>query len=148
MLFHSFITFQRLAHKRIYRDVYYHFYTTGAINQYVEVRFEQVVDQGNELTRVVCLFPNETNIQSELSCKIEYKPCQEQNMTFRAVGIRNSSNTVIINLSMNLELKTYCYNITASNRRYTILIEDIVTTSKYSYCDGIIFYSSISLCIE
>ena len=53
-------------------------------------------------------------------------------MTFRAVGIRNSSNTVIINLSMNLELKTYCYNITASNGSYTILIENIVMSSKYN----------------
>ena len=89
-------------------------------------------NQGNESTRIICIFPNATN-QSELSCKIEYnfKPYQEQNMTSRAVGIRNSSNTVIINLSVNLELKTYCYTITASNGNYTVLIEDTRTSSKY-----------------
>jgi hypothetical protein len=110
----------------------YSFYTTGAINLYVDVRFEQVVNQGNESTRIVCIFSNETSIQSELLCEILYKPCQEQNIISRAVG-RNSSNMVIINLSENLELKTYCYTITASNGSYTILIKDnyTVTSSKY-----------------
>jgi hypothetical protein len=108
-------------------------YTTGVINQYVKVKLERVVKKGNdsESTRIVCIFPNETSVQSELSCKILYKPCQEQNMTSRrAVGIKNSSNMVIIDLSVNLELKMYCYTITASNGTNTILIEDVVTSSK------------------
>ena len=124
--------FQRLAIIVHTKDYYYFIPHAGAINQYVNVRF----NQGNESTRIIlCIFPNATN-QSKLLCNVEYKPCQKQNMTSRAVGIRNSSDTVIINLSVNLELKTYCYTITASNGSYTVLIEDTRTSSKYYTYSG------------
>ena len=105
------------------------------------MKFEQVADQRHESTRILCIFPTETNVRSELSCKIEYKQCQDQNLSQVVGKIGNSSNTVIINLSVNLKLKTYCYTITASNGSYTILIEDILISSKsivivtlYSQC--------------
>ena len=96
-------------------------FITGTTNQYIDVKFEQHA----ELTRVVCIFPNEQNSQTEKSCEIVYRLCQQKNMTFQAFGIRNSSNTVIIDLSINLQSNVYCYVINASIGSFAVLVEDM-----------------------
>ena len=97
----------------------------GTINQYIDIKFEQSVDLGVELTRVVCFFPNEQNSQIEKSCEIVYRLCQQKNMTFQMVGIRSSSNTVIIDLPIHLQSDGYCYVINASNGSFTVLVKDM-----------------------
>ena len=97
-------------------------YTTGATNQYIDLKFEQL---GADSTRVVCIFLNEPESQSEKSCMIVYRLCEQQNMTSQVVqGIRNLSNTVVIDLPVNLQSNNYCYVINASNGSLTVLVED------------------------
>ena len=85
------------------------------------MKFEQLEADS---TRVVCIFLNEPEGQSEKSCMIVYRPCEQQNMTSQVVGIRNSSNTVVIDLPVNLRLSNYCYVINASNGSFTVQVED------------------------
>lgn len=92
----------------------------GAINQYIDVKFEQLEADS---TRVVCTFLNEPESPSEKSCMIVYRPCEQQNMTFQVAGIRNSSNTIVIDLPVNLELSNYCYMVRSSNGSFTVQVE-------------------------
>ena len=98
-------------------------YHTGATNQYIDVKFEQL---GADSTRVVCTFLNEpeSRTSSVKSCMIVYRPCEQQNMTFQVAGTRNSSNTIVIDLPVNLESSSlYCYAVSANNGSFTVQVE-------------------------
>ena len=95
------------------------------------MKFEQRDEMGTEsLTRIVCIFPNlvqgepENQGQSERSCTVVYRLCEQQNNIISQVGTRNSSNTVVIDLPVNLQSNAFCYVINASDGSFTVLVED------------------------
>ena len=98
--------------------------------------FEQKGEIGTESTRIVCIFPNsepENQLgQSEKSCIVVYRLCEQQTMISQ-VSIGNSSNasTVVIDLPVNFQLNAYCYVINASNGSFPVQVEDQSSESNY-----------------
>ena len=90
---------------------------------------------GTESTRIFCIFLNsepENQLgQSEKSCMVVYRLCEQQNMTSQ-VSIGNSVNisTVVIDLPVNFQSNAYCYVINASNGSFSVLVEDQSQTGE------------------
>ena len=119
---------------------------TGATNQYVDVKFEQF--GAGSTTRVVCTFLNELERQHEKSCMIVYGPCeQENNMMTSQVGNRNSSNTVIIDLPINLQSNNYCFVVSA-NGSFTVQVEGKSSEHYLYYAKIIVVRPSVHLSVR
>ena len=95
------------------------------INKYVEVQFESA-------SHVVCTFVNDMSSEFEKSCSIRYGKCQERLlMTAEGATSPHSPNIVDLELVAS-ELQSFCYTINASNTTFTVIMEGICDSKKYT----------------
>ena len=91
----------------------------GSTNTYVSVNFKTD-------NRIDCVFltVQENQLKPSLTCDIVYGPCQ-QTSDVKVMGTATSSNTVTIDLPLNLNSTPtiYCYTINASNGTFTTLVK-------------------------
>ena len=97
----------------------YHFLLTECFNDRVNVTYDR------ESSTITCIFYDPQNIIGK-SCIIEYGRCNSQQvgqtLVSEASTTPKSPNIVTLNLQSIDSKQSYCYNVTASNVSYTVIV--------------------------
>ena len=92
------------------------FLHTECTNNFVKVVYDMIT-----LT-IICTFDDPLNITGK-SCTIEYGNCNQQmRPTLEGSSTRESPNIVTLKLQSIDSNQRYCYNVTASNGSYTVIV--------------------------
>ena len=95
----------------------YHLLLTECSNDLVNVTYDE------ESSTITCTFFDAQNIAGK-SCIIEYRICNSQliGQSLEASSTPESPNIVTLNLRSIDSNQPYCYNVTASNISYTVIV--------------------------
>ena len=95
----------------------YHFLPTECANNLVNVTYDR------ESSTITCTFYDPRNITGK-SCIIEYGICNfhQVGQTLEGSSTLESPNIVTLQLQSIDPNRMYCYNVTASNVSYTVIV--------------------------
>ena len=95
----------------------YHLLLTECFNDRVNVTYD------GESSTITCTFYDPQNITGK-SCVIDYRICNSQLMgqSLEASSTPESPNIVTLKLQSIDSNQLYCYNVTASNISYTVIV--------------------------
>ena len=84
-------------------------------NRFVEI------EHNSATSTISCIFLNELDT-SEKVCSIQYGVCDQEFEVTETVSDTTTSDTVMLKIALTVSDRTYCYNITARNRTYTVMV--------------------------
>ena len=97
-------------------NLIFNFLHTECTNNFVDVVYETVP------STITCTFDDPLNITGK-SCTVEYGNCNQQiGQTLEGSSTQESPNIVTLKLQSIDSNQMYCYNVTASNGSYTIIV--------------------------
>ena len=109
----------------------YVFFHSECNNQFVEIKYNSAA------TTISCVFLNQLD-SSEKSCSIQYGICDQEQTEM--VASNTTSGNVMLNLALTGSGRVYCYNITARNRTYTVIVDGKIGRS-YMYLSKTVLHS-------
>ena len=88
----------------------------GCTNNFVTIKLNRAA------SAISCIFIDELDT-SEKSCSVVYGLCNEAQMKLAALSPNTTSSSATLDLILSDSSATYCYNLTASNSTYEIMVE-------------------------
>ena len=118
---HCLVSYYMYSYHRAINIIGFYFFTAGSTSHFVRV--------SHGTNRIICTFMNQQDMSIK-SCNVSYAQCGQQ-QTQLAYSVE-SAFQLVVDLKLADPIK-YCYNVTASNSTFSVLIEGSILGSKYSY---------------